>query len=89
MSARRTRVVHANRRLYALDPYVRDERGRFADQPTQPLPPLQLLEEAADRIDLTNGNGAAFTSGPDPSCVFRVRTMREQGGSFRVVYIED
>lgn len=86
-----TRVVHAGRRAYAMDPYVRDERGRFADHPTLPLPPLQLLEDAADRvvvIDLTNGNGAAFTTGPDPACSFRVRVIREEGGAYRVLYIE-
>lgn len=87
-----TRVVHTGRKAYAVDPYVRDEGGRFANHPTAPLPPLQLLEDAADRvqvIDLSNGNGAAFTTGGDPSCTFRVRVIREEGGAYRVVYLED
>ena len=69
------RVIDADRRRYAIDPYVRDSGGRFANHPTQPLPPLQLLEAAADRvqvIDLTNGNGGAWSTGPDLACSFRV-----------------
>lgn len=86
------RVIHADRRAYALDPYVRDARGRFADHPTAPLPPLQLLEDAADRvevIDLSSGNGVAWSSGPDAACAFRVRVIREEGGAYRVIYLEE
>lgn len=86
------RVIEAGRQVYAVDPYVRDGRGRFADHPTAPLPPLQLLEASADRvrvIDLSNGNGAAWTTGGDPACTFRVRVIREEGGAFQVLYLED
>lgn len=85
-----TRVVHADGGAYAIDPYVRDQRGRFADHPTAPLPPLQLLEAAADRvevIDLTQGNGGAWTTGPDPACYCRVRVVRE-GAAYRVIYLD-
>lgn len=86
-----TRVIQAGARTYAVDPYVRDPAGRFAEHPTQPLAPLQLLEDVADTVavvDLSNGNGAAWTTGPDASCHFRVRTIREEDGTFRVIYLE-
>ena len=84
-----TRVVHTRRAAYALDPYVRDARGRFADHPTLPLEPIAQLEDAAERIDISGGNGVAFTTGPDASCYFRVRVVREEGGAYRVIYLED
>ena len=85
-----TRVVQADGRAYAVDPYVRDERGRFADHPTAPLPPLQLLEAAADvveLVDLSNGNGAAWSTGRDATSYCRVRVIRE-GGAYRVIYLD-
>jgi hypothetical protein len=73
---------------YVLDPYVRDRLGRFADHPTQPLPPLADLEAVATVRDLTQGNGGAWTTGADPSCTWRVRTIRDEDGRFQVLYLD-
>lgn len=74
---------------YVLDPYVRDQRGRFADHPTQPLPPLADLEAVAVCRDVSGGNGVAWTTGSDPATTWRVRTIREEDGRFRVLYLDD
>lgn len=84
-----TRVIQTARDVYAVDPYVRDEGGRFATKPLAPPPPLRLLEDQAQRIDLTQGNMAAWTTGPDSSCCWRVRVVRESDGGYRVLYLED
>jgi hypothetical protein len=84
-----TRIVYAARNAYRLDPYVRDAAGKFAPHPAEPLAPLELLEASADRIDLSGGNGVAWTCGPETGCHYRVRTIREEDGSFRIIYLEE
>lgn len=86
-----TRIVHAGYRTYALDPYVRDTAGRFAPKPAETPAPVQLLEDTAAAVecrDLTQGTMGAWTTGADPSCCWRVRVIREEDGSHRVVYLE-
>jgi hypothetical protein len=82
-----TRIVYGPRNTYRLDPYVRDAGGRFAPAPTTPPPPVADLVAGAVRIDLTNGNGGAWSSGPDPACHWTVRVVREDDGSHRVIYL--
>ena len=80
-----TRVVLTDGNAYRLDPYVRDEGGRFALKPTVPLPPLQLLEESGQVRVLANG--AVTVSGdPDNRNYWRVRCVRESDGGYRVLY---
>jgi hypothetical protein len=80
------RIVYGRRNTYRLDPYVRDAVGRFAPKPTEPLPPLQVLEAAGDVRTLYDGR--VFVA-PDGSTTWRVRTIRDDDGSFRVLYLED
>lgn len=84
-----TRIVYAARNTYALDPYVRDAAGRFAPRPASPPPPIQLIEDqdraaAPHLIDLSNGNRAAFTTGPDAGAYWKVRIIRDPDGTCRV-----
>lgn len=83
-----TRIVYGPRNAYRLDPYVRDLAGRFAPKPAATPPPVaDLVAAAVAVVDLTNGNMAAWTSGPDESCRWTVRVVREDDGSHRVVYL--
>lgn len=85
-----TRIVYGPRNVYRLDPYVRDLGGRFAPHPPATPPPVvDLVAGAVTVVDLTNGNGGAWTSGPDPACCWTVRVVREDDGTHRVIYLQD
>jgi hypothetical protein len=72
-----------------MDPYVRDEGGRFAPKPTEPLPPLRVLEAQASSVQVL-ANGAVITSADTAGRNYwRVRCIREEDGSFRVLYLEE
>lgn len=88
-----TRIVYGARNVYALDPYVRDTAGRFAPRPAVTPAPLQLVE---DQADVDGGNVRVLHGGALLICddvaarnVWRVRTIREEDGTFRVLYLED
>jgi hypothetical protein len=82
------RLVVTGANAYVLDPYVRDVAGRFANHPTEPLAPLQVLEASGNVRVLANG---AVRVSPDEAArnYWRVRTIREEDGTFRVLYLED
>lgn len=82
------RIVYAARNAYRLDPYVRDEGGRFAPKPATTLPPIATLEASGDVRVLANG-AVRVGSDPDNRCYWAVRVVREEGGAYRVVYLED
>lgn len=95
------RIAYAAPNVYRLDPYVRDERGRFAPAPAVTPAPIALLEATAVVVveDLDDQrpaddsddvrvlyNGSTFVSGAATS--WRVRVVREAPGQYRVVYDE-
>lgn len=81
------RLVHTDRADYLLDPYVRDEGGRFATKPLAPPAPIRVLEESGTVQVLANG-AMLVSSDPDRPNYWRVRCIKEGDGAYRVVYLE-
>jgi hypothetical protein len=82
------RLIRTPADTYVVDPYVRDAGGRFAEHPTEPLPPLRVLE-AAGAVQVI-ANGAVRVCADDAGGNYwRVRTIRDDDGTFRVLYLED
>lgn len=88
-----TRIIYGPRNVYALDPYVRDNAGRFAPRPPVTPAPIQLLEDTAEAqpaaVRVLYGGAMLVCDDTDGRNRWRVRTVREDDGSFRVIYLED
>lgn len=82
-----TRIVYTGPNAYALDPYVRDAGGRFATKPMETLAPIRVLESSG-RVEVL-ANGAMTISHDTGTNHWRVRCVREEDGSYRVVYLEE
>lgn len=82
------RIVYGARNTYALDPYVRDTAGRFAPHPATPPPPIQDLEAQGVVQVLANGAVRVGADTERPN-YWKVRTVRNPDGTFRVVYLEE
>jgi len=82
------RIAYGERNAYRLDPYVRDTSGRFAPKPATPPPPIQDLEASAHIRVLANG-AVSIGRDTDARNYWKVRVVREDDGTHRVIYLED
>lgn len=81
------RIVYAARNTYRLDPYVRDTAGRFAPKPATTPPPIAVLESSG--TVRSEANGAVLIGPGDDRNRWTVRCVRDEDGTFRVIYLED
>jgi hypothetical protein len=72
---------YAQPNTFRLDPYFRDEAGKFVRKPEIMPAPVAAV------IDVSGGNKAVFISA-DPLCpnYWRVRCVKTDNGTWRVVY---
>lgn len=82
------RVIVADRSTYRLDPYVRDIAGRFAPKPKEDPPPLALLVDLGV-VQYLHGGALIIEQDTTGRNHWRVRTIRDEDGTFRVLYLED